>query len=100
MLSSQYISSQIKRKLLLGGIMKLPKMTFAAAGDAVIQRLIPTDFIGAEEIRKFVHKADARFFNLETVLHRGGPWGNQFNGGSFHRSDPKVLDILKELILL
>ena len=77
--------------------MKLPKMTFAAAGDAVIQRLIPTDFIGAEQIRNYVHKAQARFFNLETVLHRGGPWGNQFNGGSFHRSDPKVLDILQDL---
>lgn len=77
--------------------MKLPKMTFAAAGDAVIQRLIPKDFLGAEEIRNYVHKAQARFFNLETVLHRGGPWGNQFNGGSFHRSDPKVLDILQDL---
>lgn len=77
--------------------MKQPRITFVAAGDAVIQRLIPTDFIGAEAIRNYVHKADARFFNLETVLHRGGPWGNQFNGGSFHRSDPKVLDILKDL---
>ena len=77
--------------------MKLPKVTFTAAGDMVIQRLIPTDYPGAEGIRNYVCKGQARFFNLETVLHRGGPWGNQFNGGSYHRSDPKVLAIAKDL---
>lgn len=77
--------------------MKLPKITFAAAGDMVIQRLIPKDYPGAEGIRNYLGKAEVRFFNLETVLHRGGPWGNQFNGGSYHRSDPRVLDIAKDL---
>lgn len=77
--------------------MKLPKMTFAAAGDMVLQRLIPTDFPGADGIRRYLEKAEVRFFNLETVLHRGGPWGNQFNGGSYHRSDPRVLEIAKDL---
>lgn len=77
--------------------MEKPKITFAAAGDAVIQRLIPTDFAGAEGIRNYIARAQARFFNLETVLHRGGICGNQFNGGSYHRSDPNVLEILKDL---
>ena len=77
--------------------MKLPKMKIAAAGDMVIQRLIPRDYPGAEGIRNYLGKAEVRFFNLETVLHRGGPWGNQFNGGSYHRSDPRVLDIAKDL---
>jgi len=77
--------------------MKLPKITVAAAGDMVIQRMIPRDYPGAEGIREYLGKAEVRFFNLETVLHRGGPWGNQFNGGSYHRSDPKVLDIAKDL---
>ena len=61
----------------------------------LIQRLIPTDYPGFQQISDYIHKADARFFNLETVLHRGGHYGNQFNGGSFHRSDPKVLEVAK-----
>lgn len=73
--------------------MKKPKVSFVAAGDMLIHRLIPMDYPGAQEIRDYVSKADVSFFNLETVLHRGGHYGNQFNGGSNHRSDPKVLDI-------
>lgn len=73
--------------------MKKPKISFAAAGDMLIQRLIPTDYPGAQAICDYICKADVRFFNLETVLHRGDHYGNQFNGGSNHRSDPKVLNI-------
>lgn len=76
--------------------MKTTRITFSAAGDMLIQRLIPTDYPGFQEISDYIQKADVRFFNLETTLHRGGIYGNQFNGGSFHRSDPKVLDIAKE----
>lgn len=75
--------------------MKKPKISFAAAGDMLIQRLIPTDRPGFAQISDYIRKADVRFFNLETVLHRGGIYGNQFNGGSFHRSDLRVLDIAK-----
>lgn len=74
----------------------MAKTSFVAVGDMLIQRLIPTDSPSFQEIRDFIHKGDVRFFNLETTLHRGGHYGNQFNGGSFHRSDPKVLDIAKE----
>ena len=75
--------------------MKSSKISFVAVGDMLIRRLIPTDYPGFQEISDYIHKADVRFFNLETTLHRGGHYGNQFNGGSFHRSDPKVLDIAK-----
>lgn len=74
----------------------MAKTSFVAVGDMLIQRLIPTDSRSFREISDFIHKGDVRFFNLETTLHRGGHYGNQFNGGSFHRSDPKVLDIAKE----
>ena len=76
--------------------MKTTKISFSAVGDMLIQRLIPTDTPAFQEIKEYICRADARFFNLETTLHRGGHYGNQFNGGSFHRSDPKVLDIAKE----
>ena len=70
-----------------------PKMTFAAAGDFLASRLVPMDCEGFGEITQYLSQADARFFNLETTLHRGGIPGNQFAGGSNHRSDPKVLRI-------
>jgi poly-gamma-glutamate synthesis protein (capsule biosynthesis protein) len=73
--------------------MKTPKMTFAAAGDFLATRLVPMDCEGFPEITEYLSKADARFFNLETTLHRGGIPGNQFAGGSNHRSDPKVLKL-------
>lgn len=73
--------------------MKKPNMIFAAAGDFLASRLVPMDTPGFAEIAEYVRKADASFFNLETTLHRGGIPGNQFAGGSNHRSDPKVLRI-------
>ena len=71
------------------------KMRFTAAGDMLIQRRIPSGYEGFEEVRDYICKGDARFFNLETTLHHGEHWGNQFFGGSFLRADPKVLDDAK-----
>ena len=76
--------------------MKLPKMSFAAAGDMLIQRIIPTSYEGFDGVSAHIKRADASFFNLETTIHRGGYYGNQFNGGSNLRADPKVLDIARE----
>lgn len=73
--------------------MRKPKMSFAAAGDFLASRLVPMDCEGFQDITRYLSQADARFFNLETTLHRGGIPGNQFAGGSNHRSDPKVLKI-------
>ena len=76
--------------------MKLPKMKFTAAGDMLIQRLISTEYEGFETVKNYICKGDARFFNFESIIYRDGIWGNYFNGGSFHNSDPKTLDIAKE----
>lgn len=73
--------------------MRKPKMSFAAAGDFLASRVVPMDCEGFQEIKDYLSQADARFFNLETTLHRGGIPGNQFAGGSNHRSDPKVLKL-------
>lgn len=76
--------------------MKLPKMKFTAVGDMLIQRLISTEYEGFDVVRDYILKGDARFFNFESIIYREGIWGNYFNGGSFHNSDPKTLDIAKE----
>ena len=68
--------------------MKLPKVTFAAAGDMLIQRVISTEYEGFREIRDYISKADASFFNFESIIYRDGIFGSQFNGGSYHNSDP------------
>ena len=76
--------------------MKLPKMKFTAAGDMLIQRVISTEYEGFKAVRDYICKGDARFFNFESIIYRDGIWGNYFNGGSFHNSDPKTLNIAKE----
>ena len=73
--------------------MKLPKMKFTAVGDMLIQRVISTEYEGFKEVSDYIHKGDARFFNFESIIYRDGIWGNQFNGGSFHNSDIRTLDI-------
>ncbi|MBE7027349.1 MAG: CapA family protein [Ruminococcaceae bacterium] len=76
--------------------MKDFKMSFVAAGDMLIQRKISTAYDGFEQLKKYISKADVRFFNLETTLHNGEYFGNQFYGGSYLYADPSVLDIAKE----
>ena len=68
------------------------KMRFTCAGDMLIQRRIPAGYEGFETVRDHICKGDARLFNLETTLHNGEYWGNQFFGGSFLRADPRVLE--------
>ena len=76
--------------------MKLPKMKFTAVGDMLIQRVISTEYDGFREVSDYIKKGDARFFNFESIIYRDGIWGNQFNGGSFHNSDIRTLNIAKE----
>ena len=76
--------------------MKMPKIKFTAAGDMLIQRVISTEYEGFEQVRDYIKKGDARFFNFESIVYRKGIWGNQFNGGSFHNSDVRTLDIARE----
>lgn len=76
--------------------MKLPKMKFTAAGDMLIQRVISTEYEGFQQLRDYIKKGDARFFNFESIIYKDGLWGNQFNGGSHHQSDPRTLKICEE----
>ncbi len=72
-------------------------MKFTAAGDAIIQRRIQEGFEGFEEITPFIERGDARFFNLETTLHREGEcYASQFSGGTYIRTNPEMLDDLKK----
>jgi poly-gamma-glutamate synthesis protein (capsule biosynthesis protein) len=77
--------------------MKLPKMSFAAAGDMLIQRIIPTSYEGFDGVSAHIKRADASFFNLETTVHREGEcYACQHSGGTYVRCAPEVMeDMLK-----
>jgi len=70
-------------------------MKFAVAGDIAVQRRIHPDSDGFSEVRSYLCQADARYANLETTLHRGEYYANQFSGGSYLRADPEVLEDVK-----
>lgn len=71
------------------------KMTFAVAGDMLVQRRIPADYEGAAEVREYITRADASFVNLETTIHDGEFPGGVMNGGSFLRAPKSALEDLK-----
>ena len=59
------------------------------------QRRIPAGYEGYEKVQEQITKGDARFVNLETTLHNGEYFGNQFSGGSYLRAVPETLDDVK-----
>ena len=67
------------------------KTSIVVAGDMLIQRRICPQQEGFRQVADHIQKADARFFNLETTLHNGEHYANQYCGGSYLRADPKVL---------
>ena len=71
------------------------RLQLAAVGDALLQRHIPQETEHFRAVKDFLSRSDAAFFNLETTVHRGGLFGNQFYGGSFLRADPELLDDMK-----
>ncbi len=73
-------------------------MKFTAAGDAIIQRRIPKDYEGFNEIKDIVSQGDIRFFNLETTLnYEGETPASQFSGGTYIRTNPEVLEDLEDM---
>ncbi len=71
-------------------------MKFTAAGDMIIQKRIYEGYKGFEELAPFIKQGDARFFNLETTLnHEGEARASQFSGGTYLRTNPEVLDDIK-----
>ncbi|MBQ1208082.1 MAG: CapA family protein [Lachnospiraceae bacterium] len=71
------------------------KTTFSVVGDMLAQRRIPAGYEGYEKVQEQITKGDARFVNLETTLHNGEYFGNQFSGGSYLRAVPETLDDVK-----
>ncbi|MBQ6906929.1 MAG: CapA family protein, partial [Clostridia bacterium] len=70
-------------------------MKFTVAGDMLIQRRIPSDYEGFNEVKQYIEKGDARFFNLETTLGNMDFFANQYSGGSYLMTTPAVLDDAK-----
>ena len=70
-------------------------MKFTVAGDMLIQRRIPSDYEGFNEVKQYIEKGDVRFFNLETTLGHGEFFPNQYSGGSYLTATPDVLDDAK-----
>ncbi|MBR2021609.1 MAG: CapA family protein, partial [Clostridia bacterium] len=68
-------------------------MRFTAAGDTAIQRVL-TEYDGIDTIRDFINRGDARFFNLETTVNKDC-YANCFSGGTWLRTDRKVLESTK-----
>ena len=68
------------------------KMSFTAAGDMLVQRRLPQNYPGFDEISAEIAKGDMRFFNLETTLHNYESYGSQYNGGSYLCAPPETLD--------
>jgi len=72
-------------------------MKIAAAGDAIIGRIIPKSFEGYGDIAPYIKAADAAFFNLETTLNEVGDCpAAETSGGTYLRVSPRVLPSLEE----
>lgn len=76
--------------------MRMKDFKLTAAGDMLIQRRVCDGYEGFEELAEFIKQGDASFFNLETTVNDGKGWGNQYNGGSYLRANPAVLDDAKK----
>ena len=70
-------------------------MRFTAAGDTAIQRVL-TEYNGIDDVRDFIKCGDVRFFNLETTVNKDC-YANYFSGGTWLRTDSKVLKSLNLL---
>ena len=66
-------------------------MKFTAVGDILVQKRLPENYEGFEEIKNFIEQGDARFFNLETTLnYEGECFASQFSGGTYIRTNPEM----------
>jgi len=65
------------------------QVKFSFVGDMAIQKALPITYDGFEELKSFILKGDARFFNLETTVNEDC-FGNQYSGGTWLRTSPEV----------
>ena len=72
-------------------------MKIVAVGDYLIQRRLPSDYEGFQQIKDWIGEADAKYFNLETTVNREGEChGHALCGGSYLRVDPEYLEDCKK----
>ncbi len=71
------------------------KMKFTAVGDMLVQRRLPDNYQGFEQIVTEIEKGEMRFFNLETTIHDHESFASQFNGGSYLCANKGVLEDAK-----
>ena len=51
-------------------------VSFTACGDFLAARKLPETYDGFAEVRDFIARGDARYFNFEMVLADHTCWGN------------------------
>lgn len=70
-------------------------VSFTACGDFLAARKLPETYDGFAEVRDFIARGDARYFNFEMVLADHTCWGNQYYGGAYVRAQTSVLESIK-----
>ena len=90
MVSFYYLFKEYRRKSKVRGDSMRPKLSITAVGDFLHQRMLPIGYDGFQEVKAFIERGDARFFNLETVFPDESCYGNQFYGGAYLRDDEKA----------
>lgn len=72
------------------------RMSFTAAGDALIMHRLPGEYPGRKEIREFLGRGDVRITNLETTITEGTCFPSTFSGGTWLTAGEEVLEDLKD----
>ncbi len=73
------------------------RMSFTAAGDALIMHRLPGEYPGRRQIREFLGRGDVKITNLETTITDGSCFPSTFSGGTWLTAGEEVLEDLKEL---
>jgi len=74
----------------------MPKMTFTAAGDAIITKRLWHNHSGIEPIKTFLALGEARAVNLEAVLTDFDSFASSCSGGTWIGARPQAFDDLLE----
>jgi poly-gamma-glutamate synthesis protein (capsule biosynthesis protein) len=80
-----------------GAAMKKKLTKFTATGDSFITRCLPhnPNDRSFSKIKEIIGEADARFANLETTIQSDESYPSAISGGTWARSSPDVLNVLK-----
>lgn len=70
------------------------KISFSAAGDALMVKMLPRNYHGLAHIADFIGKGDARLVNLETILSNFDCFPSAYSGGTWVNARPEILNEL------